>query len=59
MLKKLKNPLPWTVGGVLIAIAFGVAGLYTGFHERRPDLAIEIVNEANVLDIHQPAVEGL
>lgn len=44
----------WDIIGIIAAIGFGLIGLYSVFHEARPNISFEIVNEANVLDIHKP-----
>ena len=53
-LKTAEERFPWTLIGVLAAIAFGVVGLYSVFHESKPDISFEIVSEVNVLDVRKP-----
>ena len=53
LLNKIENKIYWGIVGTLLTIAFGVIGLYTFFHERKPSLSFEIINETNVLDVHK------
>jgi len=54
ILKKLENRGYLGVIGVLLTIVFGIMGLYTYFHERKPNVQVEVVGESNVLDLHKP-----
>lgn len=54
LLEKLENRGYWGVIGVLLTIVFGIMGLYTYFHERKPNVQVEVVGESNVLDLHKP-----
>lgn len=54
LLEKLENRGYWDVVGVLLTIVFGIIGLYTYFHERKPNVQVEVVGESNVLDLHKP-----
>ena len=54
LLGKLKDKVPLGLLGIFLTIIFGLIGLYSVFHEARPNISFEIVNEANVLDIHKP-----
>lgn len=54
LLEKIENKVYWGVIGTLLTIAFGAIGLYTYFHEQKPSLLFEIINESNVLDVHKP-----
>lgn len=53
LLEKIENKIYWGVLGALLTIAFGAIGLYTYFHEQKPSLLVEIINESNVLDVHK------
>jgi hypothetical protein len=53
LLEKIENKVYWGIVGALLSIAFGVIGLYTYFHEKKPNLLFEIVNESNVFDVHK------
>jgi len=53
-LRKIEERYAWGVIGVLLSLLFGAAGLYTFFHERKPNVSYEITNESNVLDLRQP-----
>jgi len=53
LLETIENKVYWGVVGALLTIAFGAIGLYTYFHEAKPSLLVEIVNESNVLDVHK------
>jgi hypothetical protein len=53
-LERLETKFPWTIIGVLISILFGLVGVYSLLHERKPEILVEILNESNVLDIRQP-----
>lgn len=50
--------LPWSFLGYLVGIVGLLFGLYAYFHEKRPSLAFEVLNDANVLDV-RAAVAGL
>jgi hypothetical protein len=52
--KTLEQKFAWSFLGVLLAIAFGVFGVYSIFHETKPHISFEITNEANVLDVRKP-----
>lgn len=54
LLQKLESRGYWGVVGVLLTIVFGIMGLYTYFHERKPNVQVEVVGESNVLDLHKP-----
>jgi len=40
--------------GILIAIFFGTYGIYSTIQEDYTNISFEIINEANVLDVHEP-----
>jgi hypothetical protein len=54
--KWIKKNLAWIIGiiGVSLTIFFGIFGLYSFFHERKPNISVEITNETNVLDVRKP-----
>lgn len=54
LFEQLENRGYWGVVGVLLTIVFGVVGLYSYFHERKPNIQVEVVGESNVLDLHKP-----
>lgn len=54
LLAKLENKIYWGIVGTLLTIAFGIMGVYTYFHERKPNIQVEVVGESNVLDLHKP-----
>lgn len=54
LLAKLENRVYWGIVGTLLTIAFGIMGLYAYFHERKPNIQVEVVGESNVLDLHKP-----
>lgn len=39
---------------LLIAIFFGVYGIYSAYQEDKTDISFEIINEANVFDVREP-----
>lgn len=43
------------IGGISLLAA--IAGLYQFIHEKKPDMSYEVINEANVLDVHKPVDE--
>jgi hypothetical protein len=51
---RIDDRFSWAFTGVLVAVAFGIAGLYTALRENRPNLVVEIENQADVLDVHRP-----
>ena len=53
-LKGVEAKFAWSILGVFLAIVFGVFTLYPVFHKDKPAISINIINEANVLDIHKP-----
>ncbi len=50
---RLNNGVFWGVVGVLLTIGFGVVGLYTYFHGKKPNLQLDVISESNVLDLHK------
>lgn len=52
--KKIIQKTNWSVIGVFIALGVGSLTIYSFFHEKKPDITIEILNESNVLDVHKP-----
>lgn len=53
LLETIENKVYWGIVGVILTIAFGAMGLYTYFHEQKPNLLFEVINESNVLDVHK------
>jgi len=51
---RIDDRFSWSFLGVVLAVLFGVASLYTAFRENRPNLAVDVKNQADVLDIHRP-----
>jgi len=60
MKKKMKKfeifirKIPWSFIGVLVALIFGILGIYSMVREKKPNILYEIINEANVLDVRKP-----
>jgi hypothetical protein len=53
-IKRTEHQVPWGwLSGLIGASALSLA-LYTTYHEKKPDVAFEVVSEANVLDVHTP-----
>ena len=46
----------WSFMGVIIALLFGIFAVYT-FYAEDPNITFDIVNDANVLDVHKPLSE--
>jgi len=57
ILKRLSSIDKRLVLGI-ISVLLASAGLYSGFHAPTPSISMVSVNEANVLDVHEP-LEGL
>lgn len=53
LLNIIEEKIHWGIVGTFLTIAFGAIGLYTFFHETKPSLLFEIINESNVLDVHK------
>jgi hypothetical protein len=51
---RLDERFSWSFTGVVLAVLFGIVGLYTALRESHPNLVIEIENQADVLDVHRP-----
>ena len=49
--------LHWGLLGIVISMIFGFFGLYSIFHENKPNISFKITNEANILDLHKPLEE--
>lgn len=56
-LKRIDKKIPLVFLGLLLTIAFGIVGIYSLFREKKPNIFMEITNEANVLDIYKPLEE--
>jgi hypothetical protein len=52
--KNIKEGIGWSSFSVLLTIIFGVVGLYSYFHEKKPDIIFDVTSEANVLDVYKP-----
>jgi hypothetical protein len=53
-LKGIEAKFAWSILGVFLAIVFGVFAIFPIFHEDKPNISVQITNEANVLDVHEP-----
>jgi len=53
----IKVGLILTVLGILIALFFGIYGIYSTYQENKSEISFEIINEANILDVHEPLSE--
>jgi hypothetical protein len=51
---RIDDRFSWAFTGVLVAVVFGIVGLYATLRENRPNLVVEIENQADVLDVHRP-----
>ena len=45
---------PWSFTGVVLAILFGLVGVYSLLHENRPNLFFEIESQSDVFDLRRP-----
>lgn len=52
-LKKLN----WSIVGVILAVGFGLFGIYSYFHKEKPKVVFEITNESDVFNINKPLKE--
>jgi hypothetical protein len=53
----IKISLLLTILGILIALFFGIYSIYSTYQENKSEISFEIINEANILDIHEPLSE--
>lgn len=53
LLEQIEKKIYWGIVGFILTLAFGFIGLYTYYHEKKPNLLFEIINESNVLDVHK------
>lgn len=54
--KSIKNyfdEVNWTIVGVILALFFGLFTVYVNYAEY-PNITFDVVNDANVLDVHKP-----
>ena len=56
-LNNFYRKLHWGLLGIVISMIFGFFGLYSIFHENKPNISFKITNEANILDLHKPLEE--
>lgn len=52
--QKIEKKFAWGFIGVLVSMVFGIVGLYSFVHEKKPDINFEIVGETNLLDVRKP-----
>ena len=52
-LSHVKLSLVLTVLGIIIAIFFGIYSIYSTYEENKSEISFEIINEVNVLDVHE------
>lgn len=55
--KRVEHKFAWSFVGVFIALIVGALTLYQVFQEDRIEISLEIISEANVLDVHKPLKE--
>lgn len=53
-LLEIEKRFPWSFFGVLLALAFGAYAVATTIIEKRPVVEYQLINAANVLDLHKP-----
>lgn len=53
-LKNLNLSVVLSLIGILIAVLFGTYGLYSTIQEDKTEISFEVINEANVFDVHEP-----
>jgi len=58
ILKRLISSVDKRLALGLVSVLLAAVGLYSGFHAPTPGISMVSVNEANVLDVHEP-LEGL
>lgn len=51
MFENLERRYSWGVIGAMLAVFFGVPGLYALFHDTKASVSIEILADSNVLDV--------
>ena len=56
--RKIKEGVNWTFVSLVLSILFFIVGIFFFLYEPKPNVTFEILNEANVLDIHKP-LQGL
>ena len=39
---------------VFVSVLFGLSGIYYYYRDKKPEITIEILNDSNVLDVHEP-----
>jgi len=53
-IKIIGEKISWSFVGAVLALFFGIFGVYSILHEKKPNIVIEITNEVNVLDVRKP-----
>lgn len=54
LIKKIERSLPWSFLGFLVAVVFGLFGIYSVFfYSKAPDLRAEIISSSPVLSIRE------
>lgn len=53
-LQDIEKRFPWSFFGVLLALVFGAYAVATTIVEKRPEVEYQLLNAANVLDLHKP-----
>jgi len=56
--RDLDKTFPWSFLGVLLAVSFGLFGIYATLRTPTTEITFDVVNESNVLDVHR-TVESL
>ncbi len=52
LLDQIKKNL-WSILGVFLTILFGLSGIYYYYRDKKPEITLEILNDSNVLDVHE------
>lgn len=53
-IKQLDRKFAWSFLGVMLALGFGLVGIYTSFfQEHKPNLKFEVISNTSVLDVHE------
>jgi hypothetical protein len=53
----MKISLFLTILGIIVAVFFGGYGIYTTYEENKSEISFQVVNEANIFDVHEPLSE--
>jgi hypothetical protein len=54
LIRKVEERVTWSFVSIVIAILIFVVSIFFFLYEPKPSVTFEILNEANVLDIHKP-----